>query len=88
MSRPTIYVEDDRIVEPFGDEVPEIIQASVAEYYYPGCWLMRCPRLSKKGGWFFFASRRVIIIEWWLFDADGELIEVFWDEEDFREVDD
>lgn len=74
--------EPDRAVDLHSSEVPPTIRAAVEKYYYPGCVLMRCPRLSKTPGWFFgmFGSEPCINMEWWLFDETGEIIEIFWDE--------
>lgn len=46
----------------------------------PGDQLWRCPRLSapKPALGLFGSGRREVVIEWWLTDANGELIEVFF----------
>ena len=74
--------EPDRAVDLHSSEVPPTIRAAVEKYYYPGCVLMRCPRLSesKSGLMVWFKPEAEVKIEWWLFDEAGELIEAFWDE--------
>ncbi len=70
---------DDRQVDIFDPEVPANILAAALEYWQPGYSLWRCPSYSGPRGLFGLGSPQ-LVIEWWLFDADGELIDVFWDE--------
>ena len=47
----------------------------------PGDQLWRCPRRSAPRGLFSVlgVGPRDAVIEWWLLDAQGELIEAFWE---------
>lgn len=47
----------------------------------PGDQLWRCPRLSAPRGalGLLGVGPRDVVIEWWLLDAQGELIEAFWE---------
>jgi len=42
----------------------------------------RCPRLSAPRGalGLLGVGKREVVIEWWLLDAEGALIEAFWEE--------
>jgi hypothetical protein len=44
--------------------------------WQPGDSLWRCPRLGGRKSW--FSTERKIIIEWWFFDANGDLIDIYW----------
>jgi len=44
--------------------------------WQPGDSLWRCPRLGRRKSW--FSSERKVVIEWWLLDAAGEVIDIFW----------
>jgi hypothetical protein len=50
--------------------VPEDVRFAVIERYEPGDFLIPYPSLTLK---------KQVIIEWWLFDRDGKLIEAFWE---------
>ena len=61
---------ENRLVDVHSPEVP------------PGDQLWRCPRLGAPHGLLevLGVGRRDGVIEWWLLDAQGELIESFWEE--------
>ena len=48
----------------------------------PGDQLWRCPRRSAPRGLLgvLGVGPRTVVTEWWLLDAQGELIEAFWEE--------
>lgn len=73
---------DDRPVDVHAAEVPAGIRQAVLARMAPGDTLWRCPRQSAPRGLFSVLGfgRRDLVIEWWLLDADGELIEAFWQE--------
>lgn len=60
--------------------VPAQVRDRVRSMMQPGDQLWRCPRLSapKPVLGLFGNGRREVVIEWWLTDANGELIEVFF----------
>ena len=62
-------------------EVPPTIRAKVLAMAQPGDQLWRCPRRSAPRGLFSVlgVGPRDAVIEWWLLDAQGELIEAFWE---------
>lgn len=68
---------EDRRVDVRSPEVPPGIRAAVLPLWGKGFTLWRCPRTAR-GRWLGLGPRR-IVIEWWLEDADGELIEAFWE---------
>ena len=72
---------EDRLMDLHSPEVPASIRARVQAMAQPGDQLWRCPRLSApRGGLGLLGvGRRDAVIEWWLLDADGELIEAFWE---------
>lgn len=72
---------EDRRVDPHSPEVPPSIRAKVLAMAQPGDQLWRCPRLSAPRGLFgvLGVGPRDAVIEWWLLDADGALIEAFWE---------
>lgn len=72
---------EDRSVDPHSPEVPPTIRAKVLAMAQPGDRLWRCPRRSAPRGLFSVlgVGPRDAVIEWWLVDADGELIEAFWE---------
>ena len=73
----------DRLMDPHSPEVPAGVRTKVLAIMQPGDQLWRCPRLTGKKtrlGLFGTTVRREATIEWWLLDADGELIEAFWEE--------
>ncbi len=72
---------EDRRIDPHSPEVPPSIRAKVLSMAQPGDQLWRCPRLSAPRGalGLLGVGRRDAVIEWWLLDADGELIEAFWE---------
>ncbi|WP_119967546.1 hypothetical protein [Simplicispira lacusdiani] len=73
---------EDRPVDVHSPEVPAGIRAGVLEKMQPGDQLWRCPRLSAPRGLLglFGVGPRDVVIEWWLLDARGDLIEAFWEE--------
>jgi len=69
-------MEENRRVDPGDPQVPENVRAAVLRLWQPGDSLWRCPRLGRRKSW--FSSERKIVIEWWLLDANGEVIDAFW----------
>jgi len=71
---------DDRQVDVYADEVPEGVRQEVLKLMQPGDTLWRCPSLSGPRGPSASPGigQRDVVIEWWLLDANGELIEAFW----------
>ena len=72
---------EDRPVNPHSPEGPPTIRAKVLAMAQPGDQLWRCPRRSAPRGLFSVlgVGPRDAVIEWWLLDAQGELIEAFWE---------
>ena len=72
---------EDRLVDPHSPEVPPAVRAKVLAMAQPGDQLWRCPRRSAPRGLFSVlgVGPRNAVIEWWLLDAQGELIEAFWE---------
>mgnify|MGYP003614252463 FL=1 len=72
---------EDRPVNPHSPEVPPAVRAKVLAMAQPGDQLWRCPRRSAPRGLFSVlgVGPRDAVIEWWLLDAQGELIEAFWE---------
>lgn len=72
---------EDRRVDLHSPEVPPSICAKVLAMAQPGDQLWRCPRLSAPRGalGLLGVGRRDVVIEWWLLDTHGELIEAFWE---------
>ena len=72
---------EDRPVNPHSPEVPPAVRAKVLAMAQPGDQLLRCPRRSAPRGLFSVlgVGPRDAVIEWWLLDAQGELIEAFWE---------
>jgi hypothetical protein len=68
-------MEQDRRVDPSDPEVPANVRAAVLQRWQSGDSLWRCPRLSGRKSW--FSAKRTVIIEWWLLDANGDLIDGF-----------
>jgi len=68
-------MEDCR-VDPGDWQVPASVRATVLRHWQPGDSLWRCPRLGARKSW--FSTERKIIIEWWLFNVSGELIDIYW----------
>ncbi|MBK9441367.1 MAG: hypothetical protein IPN53_08640 [Comamonadaceae bacterium] len=69
-------MEEDRRVDPDDPEVPANVRATVLQHWQPGDSLWRCPRLGGRKSW--FSTERKIVIEWWLFDVKGNLIDIYW----------
>ena len=71
---------EDRLVDIYSPEVPPAIRTKVLTMAQPGDQLWRCPRLSAPRGalGLLGVGNRDVVIEWWLLDAQGELIEAFW----------
>jgi hypothetical protein len=80
-SAPMLRVEGDRAVALDDPEIPPSIRVMVQADAKPGDTLWRCVRrdgprwglLSWLDG-----RERPLVLEWWLLDADGELIEAYW----------
>ena len=72
---------EDRPVNPHSPEVPPTIRAKVLAMAQPGDQLWRCPRRSAPRGLFSVlgVGPRDAVIEWWLLEAQGELIEACWE---------
>lgn len=73
---------EDRLMDLHSPEVPASIRARVQAMAQPGDQLWRCPRRSAPHGLLgvLGVGPRDAVIEWWLLDADGELIEALWEE--------
>lgn len=73
---------EDRPVDMHSPEVPASVRAKVQAIAQPGDQLWRCPRRSAPRGLLgvLGVGRRDAVIEWWLLDAQGRLIEAFWEE--------
>lgn len=73
---------EDRPVDPHSPEVPAGIRAKVLAGPSPGDTLWRCPRLGAPRGLLgvLGVGKRPVVIEWWWCDAEGELIDVLWEE--------
>ncbi len=73
---------EDRLVDVHNPVVPQSIRTRVLAMAQPGDQLWRCPRLSAPRGalGLLGLGPRDVVIEWWLLDAQGELIEAFWEE--------
>ena len=71
----------DRLVDVHGPEVHPDLRRAVLARMQPGDQLWRCPRLSAPRGalGLLGVGPRDVVIEWWLLDAQGELIEAFWE---------
>ncbi len=72
---------EDRRADPHSPEVPPSIRAKVLSMAQPGDQLWRCPRWGAPRGalGLLGVGPRDAVIEWWLIDADGELIKAFWE---------
>ena len=72
---------EDRLVDVYNPVVPQSIRTRVLAMAQPGDQLWRCPRLSAPRGalGLLGVGPRDVVIEWWLLDAQGELIEAFWE---------
>ena len=73
---------EDRLVDINSPEIPPGIRAKAQAMAQPGDQLWRCPRLAAPRGLLGIVGvgPRDVVIEWWLLDAKGELIEAFWEE--------
>ena len=71
---------EDRIIDVNDPEVPPDIRREVLANLPPGGVLMRCPRRAPARGLagLLGLGKDGVAIEWWLLDADGELIESYW----------
>ena len=72
---------EDRLVDVHNPVVPQSIRTRVLAMAQPGDQLWRCPRLSAPRGalGLLGVGPRDVVIEWWLLDAQVELIEAFWE---------
>ena len=72
---------EDRLVDVHNPVVPQSIRTRALATAQPGDQLWRCPRLSAPRGvlGILGVGPRDVVIEWWLLDAQGELIEAFWE---------
>lgn len=73
---------EDRQVALDSPEVPASIRAEVQAMAQPGDTLWCCPRRSAPRGalGILGMGQRDVVIEWWLLDAQGDLIDAFWEE--------
>ena len=71
---------EDRLVDVNAAEVPPSVRQAVLAIMQPGDQLWCCPRMSGRQGLLGLGGPSYPIIEWWLTDAEGELIEAFWEE--------
>lgn len=81
LSESVLQVEEDRAVALDDPEIPEPIRAKVQADAKPGDTLMRCVRRGgSRGGLLSWLNvrERPLVLEWWLLDGDGELIEAYW----------
>ena len=72
---------EDRPVDVHAPEVPASVRQAVLAIAQPGDQLWRCPRRSAPRGplGILGMGPRGVVIEWWLLDAGGDLIEAFWE---------
>ena len=73
---------EDRPVDVHAPEVPASVRQAVLAIQQPGDQLWRCPRRWAPRGalGILGMGQRGVVIEWWLLDAGGDLIEAFWEE--------
>lgn len=71
---------NDHPVDVHAPEVPTSVRQAVQARMQVGDQLWRCPRMSGKQGLLGLGASYPVI-EWWLLDAEGELIDAFWEEE-------
>ena len=73
---------EDRPVDVHAPEVPASVRQAVLAIAQPGDQLWRCPSRSAPRGalGILGVGRRDVVIEWWLLDAKGELLEAFWED--------
>lgn len=73
--------DEDRAVDVHAPEVPASVRQAVLAIAQPGDQLWRCPSRSAPRGalGILGVGRRGVVIEWWLLDAKGDLIEAFWE---------
>jgi hypothetical protein len=75
-----VVLEEDRRVALDDPEIPPSIRAMVQADAQPGDTLWRCVRLGGRSGplaWF-TSGERPLVLEWWLLDAEGDLVEGYW----------
>ena len=70
--------DGDKVVDVYAADVPPAVRQAVLDRMSPGDTLWRCPRAKGHNGMFNFHSQPVVI-EWWLIDQHGELVEAFWE---------
>jgi len=72
---------EDHLVDVHNPEVPAGVRDKVLGLMQPGDQLWRCPRRDAPRGLpgVLGMGTRGVVIEWWLVDAQGELIEAFWE---------
>ena len=72
---------EDRLVDVQSPEVPQSIRTRVLAMAQPGDQLWRCPRVSARRGalGILGVGPRDGVIEWWLLDAQGELLAAIWE---------
>lgn len=78
-SAPNLGDTEDRVVEVCAPEVPASVRGAALALMQPGDLLWRCPRRAAPQGLFGMGPQSVVV-EWWLVDAEGALIEAFWEE--------
>ena len=79
---PAQYADEDRPVNVHDAEVPASVRQAALALMGPGDALWRCPRLGAPRGPLSLLGlgHKDVVIEWWLVDAQGELVDVFWHE--------
>lgn len=72
-------MDPDRQVALTDPAVPPSIRAALEPMMLPDHTLWRCPRYRPPGSTAQQAHRPDMVIEWWLLDATGELVESIWE---------
>lgn len=72
---------EDHEVDVHDPQVPSELRRTVLARMQPGDTLWRCPRLGAPRGalGLLGIGQRDMVIEWWLLNAQGELVEAFWE---------
>ena len=81
MTSPTAPTPQDRQVDLADREVPKRVRQAVLGCMKPGDTLWRCPRRAEPKGLLgaLGLRRRRVVIEWWLLNRHGDLVEAFWE---------
>ena len=70
---------EDLCIELSDPCIPAGVRIAISLHWEEGATLWRCPRMSAGKGWFGRGTQDMVI-EWWLVDARGDLIEVFFEQ--------